>query len=347
MARKRCRTMMSCLLLIAMIAADGMGAKGASVSAGVAAQGVKAYLNANYGKFMLSGQYAESLDAPEILAVCEQTGKYPAVMGFDLLYHGHTARRNGKNANDAIQGAIDWWNQGGLVTLCWHWFAPKDNLLTREQPWYKSFYSEATNFDLEKAMSGQDDEGYRLLLSDIDTAAEQLKKLRSAGVPVLWRPLHEASGGWFWWGRSGPDAYRALWNLMYDRMVNHHQLDHLIWVWNGQHADWYPGDDTVDIIGEDIYAEPRDYSAQKERFDAASAYTDQKKPVALSETGVIPDVDGLLANGFLWSWFCAWSGEYVVGPTGGYSEAYTSAEMLYKAYNHPRVITLDELPDFS
>ena len=65
-------------------------------------------------------------------------------------------------------------------------------------------------------------EGYDLLIRDIDAIAEQLKRLQDAGVPVLWRPLHEASGGWFWWGNAGAEAYKELYVLLYDRLTNHH-----------------------------------------------------------------------------------------------------------------------------
>ena len=61
-------------------------------------------------------------------------------------------------------------------------------------------------------MNGEDPAGYDLLLEDMDAIAKELQKLRDAGVPVLWRPLHEASGGWFWWGSATTDreTYNAL-----------------------------------------------------------------------------------------------------------------------------------------
>ena len=92
------------------------------------------------------------------------------------------------------------------------------------------------------------------LIRDIDAISEQLKILQDNNVTVLWRPLHEASGGWFWWGCRGKDAYQWLWNLMYERQTHYHKLNNLIWVWNGQDPDWYVGDDRCDIIGEDVYA---------------------------------------------------------------------------------------------
>lgn len=318
---------------------------------------LKSYLNECYGNFVLSGQYADGINAPEIQAIYKQTGKYPAIMGFDFIYAGKTAQEHKDFVDLTLMRAIEWSEKGGIVTFCWHWLAPKDNHLSDDHPWDKSFYTQATGFDLRKAMSGEDEEGYAMLLADIDTVSEQLKVLRDAGIPVLWRPLHEASGGWFWWGNAGAQAYKDLWNLLYDRMVNFHGLDNLLWVWNGQHNDkdafraWYPGNDTVDIIGEDIYPDKRDHASQVERFAAAQTYTSENKIVALTETGSIPDPDMLKRDGALWAWFAPWYREFVVDMDVGYQEGlysdeYTSLNMLRKVYEHELVITLDELPSF-
>ncbi len=116
------------------------------------------------------------------------------------------------------------------------------------------------------------------LIRDIDAISEQLKILQDNNVTVLWRPLHEASGGWFWWGCRGKDAYQWLWNLMYERQTHYHKLNNLIWVWNGQDPDWYVGDDRCDIIGEDVYADARNYDAQAMRF--------------MNRGGRVPEQDG-------------------------------------------------------
>ena len=148
--------------------------------------------------------------------------------------------------------------------LCWHWNAPCDLIdQLPDRSWSSGFYTKATTFNLAQALENKASEAYALLIRDIDAAAAQLARLQNAGVPVLWRPLHEASGGWFWWGAAGPDACIELWKLMFDRMTNTHGLHNLIWVWNGQHADWYPGDEFVDIIGEDIYPPKRGYSSRR------------------------------------------------------------------------------------
>lgn len=310
------------------------------------------YLNKNYGKKVLSGQRADGVNSPEIKAIYSNTKKYPAIINFDFQYTvGKTANENANFDVDITKNAIEWGEEGGIVAFTWHWLAPKDNIINRSDDWKKTFYSDYTDFNIEEVLNGEDKIGYDLLISDIDAVSAELKKLQKAGIPVLWRPLHEASGEWFWWGNSGSDTYIKLWNLMYDRMVNKNGLNNLIWVWNGQYNDeedlseWYPGDDVVDIVSEDIYAEKNDYSAQTDKFKKAMKYTDDNKIIALSENGVIPDPDELLRTGAMWSWFATWKGEYVVNGNS-YSEEYTSLDMLKKVYSSNIVITLDELPEF-
>jgi hypothetical protein len=88
---------------------------------------------------------------------------------------------------------------------------------------------------------------------DLAAIGELLGVLRDRRVPVLWRPLHEFSGDWFWWGKHGPEAFKALWALMYDTFTRRLGLDNLIWIlgWAGQNIDpaWYPGRDQVDVAG--------------------------------------------------------------------------------------------------
>jgi mannan endo-1,4-beta-mannosidase len=196
-------------------------------------------------------------------------------------------------------------------------------------------------------MDGDDPEGYDLLMSDIDEIAVQLKRLQDADVPILWRPLHEAAGGWFWWGASGAEANIALWKLLYERLTFEHGLNNLIWVWSGEDADWYPGDDYVDIIGEDVYAAERSYASQIQRFLQAVEYTTPPKIVVLAENGVLPDPDLMLRDGAMWGFFATWTTPFVRlnRNSFNYSEVYTEREMLHKVYNHDIIITLDRLPD--
>jgi len=314
-------------------------------SATDATKALMRYLVDVYGTSVLSGQNAGEVDSPELRAIYEVTKKYPAVLALDFIDYSPTRTLYG-TVGKTTQEAIKWDQKGGIVSFCWHWNAPKDLINTEDNPWWRGFYTDATTFDLEAAMSGDDPDGYQLLLSDIDVIAQQLKQLQEANVPIMWRPLHEASGGWFWWGAKGSDAYIKLWKLMYERMTNIHKLNNLIWVWNGQNKEWYPGDDYVDIIGEDIYATKQSYDSQRERFMSALDYTKTPKLIALTENGVIPDIDNMLEDNVMWLYFATWNGEFTIDSvTKKYSEVYTEKELILRTYASENVITLDELPD--
>ena len=304
-----------------------------------------------YGKQTLSGQSGEGVNSGEFKAIHSAIGKYPAVMMLDMMDYSPTRVMYGTKPK-AVEDAIEWHNMGGIVKFLWHWNAPKDLIDNEEHKWWSGFYTNATTFDLAKAMSKEDLDGYNLLLRDIDAIAEQLKRLSDLDIPVLWRPLHEASGGWFWWGASGSESYKQLWILMYERMTNHHGLNNLIWVWNGQHKDWFPGADHVDLVGEDIYAPKRDYGSQASKFYEIVEYLRElgaMKPIGLTECGIVPGINEMERDKAMWFMFATWNGDFVQKRsgyryTGEYSSEYTEIAHLRLIYNDKRIITLNDLP---
>lgn len=301
-----------------------------------------------YGKYSLAGQYADKgRESSEFTKITAKTGKSFAVLGLDVSNYSLGSKEHGAESR-TIEYAYDWYtNGGGIVQLCWHWTSPGEYALNSEgQPWYSSFYKEGSKLDLDKIMNGEDEEGYKLLMADIDNMAGELARLRDAGVPVLWRPLHEASGGWFWWGNCEAESYIKLWNVMYDKMTNEHNLTNLIWVWNGQDPEWYPGDETVDIHGWDIYAGKRVDSSQSGRFgDMAANYGSKTKLIALTENGCVMDPDKVFNDNARWLFWGTWSDPFTMKLGVVINDEYTTEELLIKAYNHERVLTLDELPD--
>jgi mannan endo-1,4-beta-mannosidase len=211
---------------------------------------------------------------------------------------------------------------------------------------------------------------WALLQEDMDLAAAELAKLKALDIPVLWRPLHEAvgnwgkfSGGdaWFWWGASGPEPYKALYEYMFNYFTNEKQLNNLIWVWNGQDAKWFPDERTVDLVGNDLYPPAHDYGSQIAKFreteamvpnkNRGSKQPGSKQPlVALTENGVIPDPDNLIKDGAKWSFFMTWNDSAPAGTNGGNfwsGDHHNEAAHKQKVYNHPYVITLDKLPDLT
>lgn len=206
--------------------------------------------------------------------------------------------------NGEVENMISWYQSTGgkgIVAYQWHWCSP-----TGGSAGTNTFYTQYTTFDITRAVTPGTLED-SLILRDIDDIAIQLKKFQDAGIPVLWRPLHEAGGGWFWWGAKGSAACKKLYDIMYDRLTNYHHLHNLIWVWSTPETDWYPGNDKVDIIGYDSYPGAYVYGNQKAAFDVLYKLTGGKKLIAMSENGPIPDPESCLQGDAPWAYFMSWS----------------------------------------
>ncbi len=312
------------------------------------------YIKANYTKRIISGQQYLFEPEYEDIVYYRYSGRLPAMKGYDFM--DDTGRNK---AREQTTRAIRWAKEsGGIVTMCWHWYVPKR--MDDKDAGY-AFYREDNHFDLIKAVTEGTPE-YELVIDDIDCIANSLRRLEDEGVAVLWRPLHEANGAWFWWGNVGKesiDAYKKLWYIIFDRLENLHKLTNLIWVWNGQSKDMAVHPNTYDIVGEDIYppTKGRDHSSQKAKFDEVTSYT-HGKMATLSECGFIPDPDNLKKDKVYWSWWLPWWGQFVHAvdednrpildekgmPT--YNENYLDDEYINRVFNDDYVITLDDLPWF-
>jgi mannan endo-1,4-beta-mannosidase len=165
------------------------------------------------------------------------TGLTPAVRGFDFMFYTHSA--GGRQGQRAAERAIVWAERGGVVQFCVHWFVDTGSPVGNPK-----FYTNETTFDLRQALIAGTPENTELL-REMDLMAEELKKLRDARVPVIWRPFHECSGGWFWWGAKGAEPFKQVYRLMFDRYTRLHGLTNLIWCYNptetpGALEAWYP-----------------------------------------------------------------------------------------------------------
>ncbi|EAQ93088.1 hypothetical protein CHGG_01323 [Chaetomium globosum CBS 148.51] len=276
-------------------------------SANADAIALYSYLRSIYGKQILSGQ--QELSYADWIA--EQTGKTPALVSVDLMDYSPSRVERG-TVGTAVEEAITHHERGGIVSVLWHWNAPTGLYDTEEQRWWSGFYTAATDFDVEAALASTTNANYTLLIRDIDAIAVELKRLQAAEVPVLFRPLHEAEGGWFWWGAKGPEPAKKLWGILYERLTVHHEINNLIWVWNSLAESWYPGDDTVDILSADVYAQGN--GPMSTQYNQLIELGKDKKMIAASEVGAAPLPDQLQAYEAHWSWFAVWGDTFINNP---------------------------------
>lgn len=200
-----------------------------------------------------------------------------------------------------------------------------------------AFYKADTEFDAANATVEGTWEN-KVFTEDLKNAAAYLKLLRDADIPVLWRPFHEAAGGWFWWGKDAA-SFKSLWIAMFNYFKTE-GLDNLIWVWTteGDDADWYPGDQYVDIVGRDIY--------NKETADCVSEYTSiagnyGNKIVSLSECGTVGLISEQWASGARWSWFMPW---YDGTNEDGSPVVYADEAWWKDAMSQEFVVSREDLP---
>jgi len=313
------------------------------------------FLKENYGSKTISGVQTGDMTGSlktqlDVKAVYDKSDKYPALVGLDLLMAtGHQSDESWfmSYTENSIKIAEELWKEGGIPAFTWHWKVGKDSV----------FYTKDTNFDFTKGfLSGTttwdtSSETYKLLVADIDKISKHFQRLQTQGIAAIWRPIHEAAGGWFWWGSKGAEAYKALYALVYDRMVNTNGLKNLIWVWNIErdpaigydykalNGAWYPGDEYVDIIGVDIYNSAFDYNSNVNSYNKIVSEMGTNKIIALTENGPIVTPDNMEKDKAVWSWWMPWYETW----DGGYVSQ-TSEEVWKTTMADERIITLDEMP---
>ena len=319
-----------------------------------AAQKVYTFLYDNFGKKTISGIMTGDMTTAkgdvtqqeDVKAVYEASGKYPALVGFDFMNatgKDESSSWSKEYTDASIELAKDLFKRGGIPAFTWHWRDP--SRVTG------AFYANDQDqtpctFKISNAMNADgtwntSSENYQNIVKDIDTVADYFLALQKEGVACIFRPLHEASGGWFWWGTDGAENYVKLYRLIADEMINKKGVHNVIWVWNPcnvNDADWNPGETIYNVIAIDIYNDPFDYSSNYTAFDKLKTLSGGKKIIALSENGPIPDIDNEFAEEAVWSWWMpwyqSWNGKFVDK---------TSSDEWKKCMNDSRVVTLEDL----
>lgn len=323
------------------------------------------YLTSIYGKNVLSGQQeycgSHNYNKDSLLSqgkpidyfvdnekefdhIEKVTGKQPAIRGIDFLFYNTSV----PYFDDAPERVIAWYkDKGGIPTVSFHWNVPTDGPDSKDTAFYVESTGNTpfTTFSITKALTEGTWE-HDKIDADIKLLAEQFKKIQDANVPVIFRPLHEAEGAWFWWGAEGPEACKKLYWYLWDKLTNEYGINNIIWTWTSStyasSKDWYPGDEYVDLIGCDKYNAVNyqpNTSAVAATFYSLVAQTKGQKMVCMSENDTIPSLDNLENTKAAWLYFCPWYGNYLTD--------LNSDEELSKIYNSDYCITLDELPDWS
>jgi mannan endo-1,4-beta-mannosidase len=268
------------------------------------------YLYEISGEYTLTGQHnfpnrrAYSTDL-----ATQITGKIPALYGSDWGFAAPGDKDSAYVRPALIQELIQRWQDGAVITLCWHAVPP-----TEDEPvtFSKDVQGHLTDAQFDALLTPGTDI-HKHWCVQVDMIAEYLRQLQEARVPVLWRPFHEINGDWFWWnGRRGDETHgtKQLYRQLYDRLVHFHHLHNLLWVWNPdrpsradrQFVDYFPGTEFVDVLALDCYG-----AYEQSFYDDLNALSDGK-PLAIGETFQPPPV-AIYEIQPKWAYYMKWASD--------------------------------------
>ena len=282
---------------------------------------VRALLNFFYnisGKYLLTGQhnYPNVKDRNTKFAA-EYIGKTPIIYSTDWGFAFNDDKDSYLARQEIVDEVIRQNKLGSIITLCWHAVPP-----TADEP---VTFQPLTGADSTKLHSVQGhllDQQFKEVLTpgtalykhwceQVDTIAVYLKKLQDAHLPIIWRPYHEMNGDWFWWGgRQGEYSTTRLYRQLFDRLVNYHKLNNLIWMWNvdrpstppRKFTNFYVGDKYFDIASLDVYGS--DFN--QNYYDSLLALA-KGKPIVFGEVGN-PPTPAIIERQPKWAYYVIWAG---------------------------------------
>lgn len=235
--------------------------------------------------------------APLITELEKQTGEAPGIMGVDYEHNKIATPAELQKVNSYL---IEYWRAGGLLSINWSphnpWWNDESNIAQKPGIWSdtRSKSGDMSKVDLRELTNPKSP--MRVVwLRKLDRIAAALSELQAAGVVVLWRPMQEMNGNWFWWGIDAApkdsDSYIALWRDMYTYFTQTKGLHNLLWVYSPNQSPnlferafikaplyRYPDKEYVDVFAGTTYNNElnlKDYQL----------FLESGKPIAVAEFG--------------------------------------------------------------
>ena len=294
----------------------------------------------------------------DVKAVC---GDFPALYGWDV---GHIEMDSPYNLDSVPfdlmrQLIIEAYQRGGVNTISWHLNNPVNDQSSWDQtPGVKHIIP-----------GGKDNQKYIQWLGKLAGFMKSLKTEDGTMVPVIFRPYHEWTGNWFWWGKKHctPEEYIALWKMTVDTLTEKYNVHNLLYAFSPGNFETkeaflarYPGNDYVDIIGFDYY----DFRGQYEGFEFLEPFRrsmkllqelgqDLDKVYAVTETGrgqgipeknwwtevLYPEIEN---TGIAWVHFWRnYDTSHFFVPYPGHK----SSDSFRELYGNPETLFESDLPD--
>jgi mannan endo-1,4-beta-mannosidase len=296
------------------------------------ARALLAYIDSISGQATVTGQHNYPNEGSRWTDLAyDLTGKYPGLFGQDFGFSTGDDKDSVLSRPAMIEEVKRQYQNGSIIALTWHEVRPTDD---EPVTFHDSVQGHLTDYEWHQLLT-PGTPLYNRWCAQVDVVAGYLRQLRDAHVPVLFRAYHEMNGGWFWWGgRPGKDGSAALYRQIYDRFVNVHHLDNLVWVWNVNapnpgwppEAEYYPGPQYADVVTMDIYGE------FKQEFYTSMLTLAAGKPIALAEVGGLPTPE-IFDKQPRWAYFMCWSEIIRTG---------NPLSKVVAVYHTPRAINRDD-----
>lgn len=268
--------------------------------------------------------------------VKETCGSYPAVMGFELGWVEQDSLRSLDKVpfSRMVREAVAQHERGGIVTFSWHPMNPLNG---------KSAWDPEPNNVASLLPGGKDHAKLLLYLNRLIHFFHQLKTADGQPIPFIFRPWHEMSGAWFWWGKGSCTAeeYKKLYRFTHD-YIQKAGFSNIVWAYSPnydgpetleKYLTYYPGNDYVDLLGMDLYDFDHNNKVYTEQVHNAmevltAAGRQQNKLIAFSETGAQQLPESEWFTQVLWPAINGYSICYVLF----WRNAWDNAKELYVSY---------------
>ena len=252
---------------------------------------------------VLFGQHLAGSYVPEatIKEYTEAVGVGPSIIDYDMLHLRVMPRYQWSLS---ICQLIEFAAQGGIITTMHHWANP--NGVPDDIPAFRGNLGDNDAW-LDVLTPGT--KRNKAWVEELDRGGEFMKALWNAGVTVMWRPLHEANGGWFWFCQGQGEEYGnitmenmvKMWKYVHDYYTKDFGLDQLVWSYGPNVSSgigditavnsYYPGDEYVDVVGFDWYTANR-YEFDCENYEGKchDRLVELGKPFGIMEWGIVGEI---------------------------------------------------------
>jgi len=296
----------------------------------------------------------------------DAVGDYPAVAGFEL---GHIELGNERSLDSVsfLQIAEQikaHYKRGGVVTVSWH----LNNPLTMQVNENLNVWPHGTAWDVSSKEvvksilpGGKNNSLFNTWLDRLASFFIELKDETGTPIPFIFRPFHEHSGSFFWWGTTicTEKEYASLWRYTVEFLRDKKNIHNILYAYNTdrvtsleQYLTGYPGDDIIDMLSIDMYDRGEAFGGELDKalgFVTNEAIS-RHKLTALSETGerkgmkdwwatVLLPVVSKYPVGYVLTWRDAFNSKFAVSgnPAGAFTDDFRNF------YNSPGTLFLKKV----